>query len=152
MMNKQNQYLRIYNQLKELLIEASNIHARRATLNALLLNKMKYFSWSGYYIWDNGDLIVHSYQGQLACIKLKKNTGVCWKCYNDKQTVIVPDVDKFDGHIACDPKTRSEIAVPVFDRDHQIIGVYDVDSLIVDAFDNVDAMELENLVELIEKY
>ena len=150
-MNKTNQYSRIYDQLNTLIYNIDDIDARRATLIALLYHKIKAFSWVGYYIYNNYELIVNQYQGPLACIILKKNTGVCWKCYNEKQVIIVPDVEKFEGHIACDPNTKSEITIPIYNRDQQIIGVFDADSKMPDAFDMTDAQGLTKLINLVEK-
>ena len=120
-----------------------------ATIVALLHHKMKGIFWTGFYLLDDGELIVGPYQGPLACILLKKDTGVCWAGINRGETVIVPDVHKFPGHIACDSRSNSEIVVPLRDRSGNIIGVLDVDSTEFNTFDEVDAEWLEKILTLV---
>jgi GAF domain-containing protein len=93
--------------------------------------------------------MVGPYQGTVACIKLARNTGVCRAAINSNETVIVPDVHKFPGHIACDSKTNSEIVVPLKDNSGKIIGVLDVDSREFDSFDETDKEGLEKIAQLI---
>jgi len=121
-----------------------------ATIVAVLHHKMSDFFWTGFYLLDKGELIVGPYQGSLACIKLKKNTGVCWAGINRKETVIVPDVHLFPGHIACDSRSNSEIVVPLKNQKGEIVGVLDVDSKEFDAFDEMDKQWLERIVGLVE--
>jgi GAF domain-containing protein len=120
-----------------------------ATINAILHHKMPGFFWTGFYLLKNGELLVGPYQGTLACIRLKKDTGVCWAGINRRETVVVPDVDKFEGHIACSSLSKSEIVVPVFDKDDNVIGVLDVDSKQPGNFDETDRKYLEEIVRLI---
>ena len=120
-----------------------------ATIAAVLHHKMKGFFWTGFYLLDDGELIVGPYQGSLACIVLKKDTGVCWAGINRAETVIVPDVHQFPGHIACDSRSNSEIVVPLRDASGHIIGVLDVDSTEFGTFDEVDAIWLEQIIKLI---
>jgi GAF domain-containing protein len=143
---KEGRYKRIYSQLQELLKDSPNKVARMATMVAVLHHKMDYFFWTGFYLLDDGELIVGPYQGSLACIKLKKDTGVCWAGINRGETVVVPDVHLFPGHIACDSRSRSEIVVPLKDKDGKIIGVLDVDSKELGSFDEVDAKWLEKIL------
>jgi L-methionine (R)-S-oxide reductase len=91
---------------------------------------------------------VGPYQGPVACQELEKDKGVCWAGVNGGKTVVVPDVHKFPGHIACDPRSRSEIVVPLI-REGKVIGVLDVDSRELHSFDAVDAGELERIVGLL---
>ena len=109
---------------------------------------MNCFFWTGFYLLDDGELIVGPYQGSLACIKLKKNTGVCWAGVNLGETVIVADVHEFPGHIACDSRSNSEIVVPLKDKNGKIIGVLDVDSKELGSFDEVDAVWLEKIIKI----
>ncbi len=146
---KSNRYDRIYEQLRELLVITDNRITRMATIAALLHHKMKSFSWTGFYLLSDGDLIVGPYQGRLACQVLEKNCGVCWTGINEERTIIVPDVHKFHGHIACDPKSRSEIVVPLRDRQNNITGVLDVDSEIIGNFDETDSDHLEEIARLV---
>jgi GAF domain-containing protein len=147
---KTGRYQRIYQQFQDLLKDSPNRTACMATVAAVLHHKMKDFFWTGFYLLDDGELIVGPYQGSLACIHLKKNTGVCWAGINRGETVIVPDVHQFPGHIACDSRSNSEIVVPLRDRSGKIIGVLDVDSTKFNTFDAIDAGWLEKIVELID--
>ena len=146
---KTGRYQRIFEQLSELLADPSNPVARMSTIVAVLHHKMDYFFWTGFYLLDAGELIVGPYQGSLACIRLKKNTGVCWAAINRGETLIVPDVHQFPGHIACDSRSNSEIVVPLRDQTGRIIGVLDVDSKELDSFDSVDKEWLEKMVQLV---
>ena len=120
-----------------------------ATINAVLYHKMDYFFWCGFYLMQEDKLQVGPYQGALACINLAKNTGVCWAAINQKNSVIVPDVEAFPGHIACDSRSKSEIVIPLRNRENKIVGVMDVDSKEYDSFDETDASELEKIVRLV---
>jgi len=135
---KKDRYLRIYHQLKDLLVKSDDIDARMAT-----------FFWTGFYCLKDGELIVKTYQGPVACQILEKDTGVCWAGINQGKTIIVPDVHRFPGHIACDSRSKSEIVVPLKDTTNRIIGVLDVDSTTLNAFDQTDAQYLEMIVGLI---
>jgi L-methionine (R)-S-oxide reductase len=146
---KKDRYLRLYNQLKGLLIKSGDIDARMATIVAVLHHKMETFFWTGFYCLKDGELIVKTYQGPVACQVLEKNTGVCWAGVNQGKTILVPDVHKFQGHIACDSRSKSEIVVPLKDPANRIIGVLDVDSATLNAFDQTDAEFLEKIVALI---
>ena len=147
--NKINRYKRIYAQSEKLLEKSDDFEARMATVTAILHHKIDYFFWTGFYFLKNGELIVKMYQGPVACMELKKNTGVCWKSINDKKTIIVGDVAKFGGHIACDSRSKSEIAIPFKNKTGEIIGVLDIDSKTINTFDEIDANELEKILKLI---
>ena len=147
---KADRYKRLYEQLQDLLKDKPNSSASMATIVAVLHNKMEYFFWTGFYLLDRGELIVGPYQGSLACIKLKKDTGVCWAGISRGETVIVPDVHEFPGHIACDSRSKSEIVVPIRDEAGHIIGVLDVDSKDYGSFDETDKEWLERIAMLIE--
>ncbi|NOX47576.1 MAG: GAF domain-containing protein [Chlorobi bacterium] len=147
---KADRYKRMYVQIEKLVRPHDNPLSTMATIAAVLHHKMKDFYWTGFYlIQEDGELLVGPYQGMLACIKLKKNTGVCWAAINRRETVIVPDVHKFPGHIACDSASNSEIVVPVKDKSDNIIGVMDVDSTGFDSFDKTDKEGLERIVRLV---
>lgn len=148
-MNRNKLYQRIYLQLHELLGKTGDIDARMATISAVLHHKLGMVLWTGFYSLKNGELLVKTYQGPLACQVLKKNTGVCWTAVNKQKTIIVPDVHQFKGHIACDPRAKSEIVVPVRDKNGIIIGVLDIDSKVLDRFDNTDAIGLEKITGLL---
>jgi GAF domain-containing protein len=119
-----------------------------STIAAVLHHKMGCFFWTGFYLLDSGELIVGPYQGSLACIKLKKDAGVCWAGINTGKTIVVPDVHLFPGHIACDSRSNSEIVVPVKNSKGIMTGVLDVDSKEYNSFDEVDADWLERIVRI----
>ncbi|MEI6883596.1 MAG: GAF domain-containing protein [Bacteroidota bacterium] len=146
---KRARYSRLYDQLSDLLTKTPDPQARMATIVAVLHNKMEYFYWTGFYQLVKGELTVKTYQGPLACQVLKSHTGVCWAGIDTKTTVIVPDVHKFPGHIACDSASASEIVVPLKNRSGRIIGVLDVDSKSLNSFDEADAEWLEKIVALV---
>lgn len=146
---KNGRYQRIYEQLQGLLAKPGNSLSRMATVAAVLSNKMDYFFWTGFYLLDNGELMAGPYQGPVACQLLAKDSGVCWAGINQEESIIVPDVHKFPGHIACDGRSNSEIVIPVRNAEDQIIGVLDVDSKDFNAFDEIDKLWLEKIVSLI---
>ena len=146
---KKNRYQRIYKQLQDLLEPNDNSVASMATIVAVLHHKFDYYFWTGFYLLHDGDLIVGPYQGPVACIKLHKDTGVCWAGINQMESIVVPDVHNFPGHIACDSRSNSEIVVPIKNKKNKIIGVLDVDSKEFGSFDEVDREGLENILTLL---
>ena len=148
---KADRYLRIYGQLLKLVNKTSDPTARMATIAAVLHHKFDYYFWTGFYRLINDQLTVVCYQGSVACLELAAHTGVCWSALDGKETVIVNDVDSFEGHIACDSKSVSEIVIPVIDQAGQITAVLDVDSKELAVFDEIDAEWLEKIVALIHK-
>ncbi len=146
---KESRYSRIYNQLSELVLKSTSPAARMATIIAVLHHKMDAFFWTGFYLIENGKMTVNMYQGPVACQVLEKDTGVCWAAFNRQETVVVEDVHQFPGHISCDPRSRSEIVVPLKNGEGKIIGVLDVDSREKAAFDEVDARWLEKILQLV---
>ncbi len=147
--NLEKRYKRIYDQLQELVPKTENKVTRMATVAAILHHKMANFFWTGFYILVDGELIVGPYQGPLACQVLEKQKGVCWAGVTRKKTIIIPDVHKFPGHIACDSRSNSEIVVPLIDKKNKVWGVLDVDSRKFDAFSELDKVWLEKIVKLI---
>ena len=148
---KQQRYERIYKQLESLLQPHDNPMAAMATIIAVLHHKFDYFFWTGFYLLQQGELIVGPYQGPVACILLKKDQGVCWAGINGKEAVVVPDVHEFPGHIACDSRSNSEIVVPLFDASGNVTGVLDVDSKEIASFDEADRQGLEKILTLVYK-
>ncbi len=146
---KQARYQRIYKQLEELLPKTSDPHARMSSIIAVLHHKMEHFFWTGFYFLKGERLVVGQYQGPVACQELNKDSGVCWSGINQQKPIIVPDVEKFPGHIACDSRSKSEIVLPLKDQDGSIIGVLDVDSNEYNQFDNIDEQELTKILKLI---
>ncbi len=154
--SKVKRYQRISQQLEELFSQTQDPIARMATLAALLHHKMPGFSWTGFYLLRPADtpgaeqdLVVGPYQGPLACLWLPPHQGVCWAGVDRGEVVIVPDVHAFPGHIACDPRSRSEIVVPLRNGNGQVVGVLDVDSWKPAHFDEVDGEWLSRLSAMI---
>ncbi|HEY4788976.1 MAG TPA: GAF domain-containing protein [Bacteroidales bacterium] len=146
---KEGRYNRIYNQLEELTQKCDNPISQMATVVAVLHHKVEYFFWTGFYLLQNGRLLVGPYQGPVACQELAKDKGVCWAGVNRKETLVVADVHQFPGHIACDSRSKSEIVVPLRNNEREIIGVLDIDSKDFGSFDDTDAKWLEKIVSLI---
>lgn len=146
---KANRYKRIIEQLKGLLDNNNGQIAHMATTNAILYHKFNAIFWCGFYLLKNNELVVGPYQGPVACQKLQKDTGVCWASINQQKPIVVPDVEKFPGHIACDSRSRSEIVVPII-KHEEFIGVLDIDSKELNAFDETDKTYLEKIVTLID--
>ena len=146
---KQERYRRLKSQITELFTKCEDMEARMATVIAVLHHKMDYFFWTGFYFLQGNRLIVKMYQGPVACMELKKNTGVCWAGINQQKTIIVSDVHDFEGHIACDSRSQSELVVPFFDNKGILLGVLDIDSSQKNAFDQTDAENLEEILQLI---
>jgi L-methionine (R)-S-oxide reductase len=148
MMNKKGRYERVYDQIKNLTGSTNHALSSMATINAILHFKMRDFFWTGFYLLQDDELLVGPYQGPVACLKLRKNTGVCWSAISKTEPVIVDNVDEFPGHIACDSRSKSEIAVPVF-QNEKVVGVLDIDSEKLSNFDESDALYLSKIVTLI---
>lgn len=146
---KAARYGRVIKQIRELIRNCDNIHSRMATINAVLYHKMDGFFWVGFYLLQDGKLLVGPYQGPLACIELQKDQGVCWAGINSGKPVIVDDVHQFPGHIACDSRSNSEIVIPVKDTEGQVFGVLDIDSRQIGNFDDTDREKLEKIVDLL---
>jgi L-methionine (R)-S-oxide reductase len=111
--------------------------------------KWTHFSGQVFYLLENGEMTVNVYQGPVACQVLEKNKGVCWAAFNKKETMVVDDVHQFPGHIACDSRSNSEIVVPFKNPGGDVIGVLDVDSKEIAAFDKTDVKWLEKILDLI---
>lgn len=122
--------------------------ALMATINSILSHAFPHFFWTGFYRVCGDRLVVGPYVGTVGCLQIELGRGVCGTAAAQRETIIVPDVTKFPGHIACDPNSKSEIVVPVFDRDGTLIAVLDVDSDQLDAFDEDDRAGLERIVAL----
>ena len=146
---KKGRYQRIQKQLEELLPRTGDPLARMASICAVLHHKMDHYFWTGFYLHKAGKLIVGPYQGPVACQELEKDRGVCWAAVNGAAPVLVPDVQAFPGHIACDSRSRSEITLPVFDQNGELVAVFDVDSDRPDSFSDVDRLALEEILKLI---
>jgi len=124
--------------------------ALMATINSVLANTFDSFYWTGFYRVCGDRLVVGPYIGTVGCLQIDLGKGVCGTAAARRETIIVPDVNQFPGHIACDPKSKSEIVVPVFGPAKELIAVLDVDSDRLNAFDEEDRAGLEKIVSLFE--
>jgi GAF domain-containing protein len=122
--------------------------ALMATINSILSRQFPHFFWTGFYRVCGGRLVVGPYIGTVGCLQIEFGRGVCGTAAARRETLIVPDVTRFPGHIACDPNSKSEIVVPVFAPDGELIAVLDVDSDQLDAFDGDDRAGLERIAAL----
>jgi len=146
---KAARYAALAEEIAAVLEGEPNVVARQATVASMLANAFEHYFWTGFYLVDPGEpneLVVGPYQGTLGCLRIAFGRGVCGTAAAERRTVIVPDVDAFPGHIACDSRSRSEIVVPVFDAAGALLGVFDVDSTELAAFDATDAAGLEQIL------
>ena len=144
---KEEQYASLLPQIKGLLEGEPDLIANLANITGALKEQFNWL-WVGFYLVKNDELVLGPFQGPVACTRIKKGKGVCGTSWAKAQTLIVPDVEKFPGHIACSSLSRSEIVVPII-RNKKVIGVLDVDSIEPDQFDNIDQDYLEQITELI---
>ena len=144
---KKEQYETLLPQIKALLEGEPDLIANLANITGALKEQFNWL-WVGFYLVKNDELVLGPFQGPVACTRIKKGKGVCGASWAKAQTLIVPDVEKFPGHIACSSLSRSEIVVPII-RNNKVIGVLDVDSIEPDQFDNIDQDYLEQIIEFI---
>jgi GAF domain-containing protein len=121
--------------------------ANLANASALIWQTLPDINWAGFYLMQDGALVLGPFQGPLACTRIRKGRGVCGTAWERRETVIVPDVELFPGHIACSSASRSEIVVPVFNGD-EVVAVLDIDSEHLATFDETDKLWLEKIVAL----
>ena len=121
--------------------------ANAANFSALVYHAVPQLNWCGFYFYDGNELVVGPFQGKPACVRIALGKGVCGTAAATRQTQLVPNVHDFPGHIACDSASESEIVVPMFDGHGHLIGVWDVDSPVLDRFDEDDRRGMEALVE-----
>jgi GAF domain-containing protein len=145
--NKQRGYTELAQALTGLLTGERNRIANAANTAALLFDALPAVNWVGFYFAQGRELIVGPFQGRPACVRIAFGRGVCGRAAADRQTVLVPDVQAFPGHIACDALSRSEIVVPLI-RDARVIGVLDVDSPELARFDQADRLGLERVADI----
>jgi GAF domain-containing protein len=124
--------------------------ALMATISSVLANAFDTFFWTGFYRVCGERLVIGPYIGTVGCLQIEFGRGVCGTAAARRETIIVPDVTKFPGHIACDANSKSEIVVPVFNARDELIAVLDVDSDVLDAFDEEDRRGLEKIVQLFQ--
>lgn len=145
---KAEQYESLLPQLKGLLEGEPDLVANLANVTAALKEQFGWF-WVGFYLVKNEELVLGPFQGPVACTRIRKGKGVCGSSWAQAATLIVPDVEKFPGHIACSSLSKSEIVVPIL-KNNEVIAVLDVDSDAYDQFDGTDQEYLEKIVRLIQ--
>ena len=145
--SKAEAYRELATQLGALLAGESDALANTANTAALLFAGLPDLNWAGFYFLRGEGLVLGPFQGKVACVRLALGRGVCGTAAQRRATVVVPDVEKFPGHVACDPASRAEIVVPLL-VDGQLLGVLDLDSPVRARFDATDAAGLEALVKI----
>jgi len=148
--DKKSQYESLIPQIKALMTGEHNLVANLGNITAALKEQFNWL-WVGFYWVESDELVLAPFQGPVACTRIKKGRGVCGTSWEKGITLIVNDVEKFPGHIACSSASRSEIVVPVF-QNGQIVGVLDVDSAELAHFDAIDQTYLEEIVGFLDQF
>lgn len=143
--DKKERYASLIPQIEALVAGEDDQIANLANVSAALKSAMGFF-WVGFYLLKGDELVLGPFQGPIACTRIKKGEGVCGQSWEKAETIIVPDVEQFPGHIACSSDSKSEIVVPLIKKG-EVIGVLDVDSDVLNSFDEVDREYLERLVK-----
>ncbi len=142
-------YAEILPQIEALIAGETDLIANLANVAAVLKEALGFF-WVGFYLVKEGQLVLGPFQGPLACTRIAFDSGVCGHAYTTRETVIVPNVDKFPGHIACSSASKSEIVVPLFDASGKVFAVLDADSDRLNNFSNSDAAGLKAIAAILE--
>jgi GAF domain-containing protein len=145
--SKEEEYQSLVPQIKGLLTGEDDLVANMANVVAALKEQFEWL-WVGFYVVKDNELVLAPFQGPVACTRIQKGRGVCGSCWQQAKTLIVPDVEKFPGHIACSSLSKSEIVVPVI-KDGEVVAMLDVDSHEYNFFDETDRQFLEKIVALI---
>ena len=143
-LSKEGKYEELIPQLKALITGEEDVIANLANVSAGLKEAFG-FLWVGFYLVKNNELVLGPFQGPVACIRIRKGKGVCGVSWDKAETVIVPDVEKFNGHITCSSLSKSEIVIPIL-KNKEVIAVLDVDSSELNTFDEVDNKYLSSLL------
>lgn len=150
-MNKEQQYQQVVKQVLGLIEGETFEVAVLANVAAALREAFDHFFWVGFYLVRDEKLLLGPFQGPVACYRIARGRGVCGTAWDKKETLIVPDVEQFSGHIACSSLSRSEIVVPLFDSSHEVKAVLDIDSTSIASFDDVDGRYLQELARGISR-
>lgn len=146
--SKEEKYKELVPQVKALIGEEKDLTANLANVCAALKYGMGFF-WVGFYLVKENQLVLGPFQGPVACTRINKGKGVCGTSWDKKQIIIVEDVEKFPGHIACSSLSRSEIVLPVLNKEGEVVAVLDVDSDELNAFDKLDEKYLQQIINLL---
>ena len=147
--NKEEKYKALLPQIAALIGKEMDLTANLANTAAALHQAFGFF-WVGFYLVKNDELVLGPFQGPVACTRIKRGRGVCGAAWEAARTIIVPDVEKFPGHIACNSDSRSEIVIPLI-SDNTVFGVLDIDSDMLNDFDDTDRISLEEICRILEK-
>ena len=147
-MEKKEKYELLLQQVESLIAGETNKVGVLANVSAAIHEAMGFF-WTGFYLVNDNELMLGPFQGSVACYHIPYNKGVCGTAWARRQTVVVPDVEEFPGHIACSSLSRSEIVVPVFNASNEVVAVLDIDSKELSTFDEVDQYYLERIVQIV---
>ena len=142
-------YKLLKNQLLSLAEEEKNYIPLLSNASALIYEMLTDLNWAGFYLMNNGSLLLGPFQGKVACIRIALGKGVCGTAAGNDETLVVPNVHEFPGHIACDCASNSEIVVPIH-KDGKVVGVLDIDSPKFDRFSKEDKLGLEKFVKCLE--
>lgn len=142
---KAEKYQELMPQLEALVKNEGDVIANMANISAALWQTFHFF-WVGFYRVVEGELVLGPFQGPIACTRIRLGRGVCGTALKEGKTLVVPDVDQFPGHIACNSASRSEIVVPVRDKKGEVVAVLDIDSDRLNCFDETDVVFLERVV------
>ncbi|MGU3471674.1 GAF domain-containing protein [Paenibacillus sp. D51F] len=146
---REEQYGTVIRQLEALIEDEPNAIANLANASALLAQFLTDINWAGFYLLDEQGLVLGPFQGLPACVRIPVGRGVCGTAAERKETMLVPDVHAFPGHIACDAASQSEIVVPLLAADGRLIGVLDIDSPSLNRFDETDRVQLERFASVL---
>ena len=146
---KEGMYRLMHKQMEGLLEAESHWLAALSNAAALLKNALQDVNWAGFYVMNQGSLLLGPFQGNMACIRIQLGNGVCGSAANSDETLVVDNVHEFEGHIPCDCASNSEIVVPIHWNNH-VIGVLDIDSPVFNRFDEADKMGLLEFVKILE--
>ncbi|MDX6447085.1 MAG: L-methionine (R)-S-oxide reductase [Blastocatellia bacterium] len=146
--SKTELYDQLASQLSSMLAGERDLIANAANFSSLIFHSLPDLNWAGFYFLQNDELVLGPFQGRPACVRIGMGKGVCGTAAQSRATTIVPDVQEFPGHIACDSASNSEIVLPLI-KGEQLIGVLDLDSPLLGRFDDQDAAGLETLVRIL---
>lgn len=143
----------ILTHLEALIKDEPNWLANYSNASALLNEAIDNINWVGFYLWDeeSQQLVLGPFQGRVACVRINSGKGVCGTAFANKETIVVPDVNEFPGHIVCDSRSQSEIVVPLI-KDGKVLGVLDVDAPVKNRFGEKEKELLEAFVDILMKY
>ena len=145
-------YEKLCEELEALVSGVPHLTADLANASALIWERLDDINWAGFYLCENGKLVLGPFQGKPACVRIPVGKGVCGTAVKENRSILVPDVHQFPGHIACDAESRSELVVPLRASEDLILGVLDIDSPIPNRFDEIDRLGIEAIAEILTSH